>query len=70
MGDVGWVQEKRLYKNDFHKNVLDKLINQNLYSAPYRSILRGAPDPGHTEQSSLQKLRKLRTCTVWEVPYS
>src|SRR6218665_711018 len=28
-------------------------INQNLYSAPLRYLLRGAPDPGQAEKSSL-----------------
>jgi len=43
-------------------------INQNLYSAPLRSILRGVPDPGQVEKNSLEKMVELRTGTVWEVP--
>src|SRR6218665_1424160 len=44
-------------------------INQNLYSAPSRFLLRGAPAPGHAKKNSLEKVVKLRTGTVWEVPY-
>src|SRR6218665_3327837 len=45
-------------------------INQNLYSAPLRSLLRGAsPYPGQAEKNSLDKVVELRTCTVWEVLY-
>jgi len=36
-------------------------INQNLYSAPLRSLLRGAPDPGQAEKKSLEKVVELRT---------
>jgi len=30
-------------------------INQNLYSAPSRSLLRGTLDPGQAEKNSLEK---------------
>ena len=43
-------------------------INQNSYSTPSRSLLRGTPDPGHAEKNSLEKVGELRTGTVWEVP--
>jgi len=33
---------------------LEKSINQNLYSAPSRYLLRGAPDPGQAEKKSLE----------------
>ena len=42
-------------------------INQNLYSAPSRSLLRGAPDPGQAEKNSLENVVELRTGTVWEI---
>src|SRR6218665_3952294 len=42
-------------------------INQNLCSAPSRSLLRGASDPGQAEKNSLDKVVELRTGTVWEV---
>jgi len=44
-------------------------INQNLYSAPSISLLRGAPDPGQAEKNSLAKAVELRTGTVWEAPW-
>jgi len=44
-------------------------INENLYSAPSRSLLRGAPDVGQMEKNSLEKVVELRIGTVWEVPY-
>jgi len=43
-------------------------INQNLYSAPSRSLLRGAPDPSQVEKNSLEKVVELKTGTIWEVP--
>jgi len=43
-------------------------INQNLYRAPSRSLLRGTPDPGQEEKNSLQMVVELRTGTIWEVP--
>jgi len=42
-------------------------INQNLYNAPSRSVLRSAPDPGQVEKNSLEKVVELRTGAVWEV---
>src|SRR6218665_285612 len=39
-------------------------INQNLYSAPSRSLLRGAPDPGQAEKNSLEKVEELRIVTA------
>jgi len=47
---------------------MNQSINQNLYSAPSRSILRSAYNPGQAEKSSLEKVVELRTGTVWEVP--
>src|SRR6218665_112876 len=38
-------------------------INQHLYSAPSRSLLRGAPDPGQAEKNSLEMVVGLRTAT-------
>jgi len=35
-------------------------INNNLYSAPSRYLLRGAPDPGQAEKNSLEMLVELR----------
>jgi len=32
---------------------LNQSINQNLYSAPSRSLLRSATDPGQAEKNSL-----------------
>jgi len=43
-------------------------INQNLYSTPSRSLLRGTPDPGQVEKNSLEKAVELRTGNIWEVP--
>ena len=43
-------------------------INKNLYSAPSRSLLRDARDPGQAEKISLEKVVELRTGTVWKVP--
>src|SRR6218665_1224250 len=40
-------------------------INQNLYNAPSRFLLRGASDPGQEEKNSLQKVVELRTSTIW-----
>ena len=51
------------YFNDMYD-----VINQNLYSAPSRSILGGAPETGQAEKNSLKKVVVLRTGTVWEVP--
>src|SRR6218665_1219324 len=47
---------------------INQSINQNLYSAPSRYLLRGAPDPGQAEKNSLGKVVELRTGTVCEVP--
>ena len=41
---------------------------QDLYSAPSRSLLRGAPDPGQAEKNSLEKVVELRTGTILELP--
>src|SRR6218665_684612 len=38
-------------------------ISQNLYSAPSRYLLRGAPDLGQAEKNSLEKEVELRTGT-------
>src|SRR6218665_1619265 len=35
-------------------------INQNLYSAPARFLLRGAPDPGQAEKNSVEKVVELK----------
>src|SRR6218665_650882 len=35
---------------------LNQLINQNLYSAPSRSLLRGAPDPSEAEKNNLENV--------------
>ena len=43
-------------------------INQNLYSTPSRSLLRGVPDPGQEEKNRLENVVELRTGTVWEMP--
>jgi len=43
-------------------------ISLNLYSAPSRYLLRGAPDTGQAETNSLEKVVELRTGTVWKVP--
>jgi len=33
--------------------MINQSISQNLYSAPSRYLLRGAPDPGQVEKNSL-----------------
>src|SRR6218665_260844 len=43
-------------------------ISRNLYSAPSRYLLRGAPNPGQAEKNSLEEVVELRTGAVWEVP--
>src|SRR6218665_225343 len=45
-------------------------MNQSIkiYIAPFKDPYPGAPDPGEAEKNSLQKLVKLRTGTIWEVP--
>ena len=50
-----------------HQSIIQS-ISRNLYSAPSRYLLRGAPDPGQAEKNSLEKVVELRTGTVWEVP--
>src|SRR6218665_3611264 len=72
------VRETQREQNSFESGLrpLASYINQSyyhsinkstLYSAPSRSLLRGAPDPGQAKRS-LRKLVKLRTGTIWEVP--
>ena len=48
-----------------HAVNINQSINQNLYNAPSRSLLRGASDPGQEEKNSLQKVVELRTSTIW-----
>jgi len=50
------------------QSVINLSINQNLYSTPSRSLLRGTPLPGQAEKNSLERVVELRTGTVWEVP--
>ena len=55
----GWKNEKEMVlresENDLNmKSSLE--INRNLYSASSRSLLRGAPEPGQAEKSSLEKV--------------
>src|SRR6218665_1244003 len=40
---------------------INQSVNQNLYSAPSRYLLRGAPDSGQAEKNSLEKVLELRT---------
>jgi len=51
------------------KQVINQSINQNLYSAPSRSLLRGARDPGQAEKNSLEKVVEQtqfeRRCPRW-----
>jgi len=36
--------------------IINQSISQNLYSAPSRSLLGGAPDQGQAEKNSLEKV--------------
>ena len=56
---------KRRYRSN-----LNESVNQNVYSAPSRYLLRVAPDPGQADKNSLEKVVELSTSTIWEVPYS
>jgi len=49
-----------------HHWSINPSINKNLYSAPSRSLLRSASEPGQAVKS-LQNLVLLSTGTVWEV---
>src|SRR6218665_3831812 len=40
---------------------ISQSFNQNLYIAPSRSLLRGAPVPGQAEKNSLEKVVELRS---------
>src|SRR6218665_607211 len=48
------------FRTEVYLRIIDRLIhqsiNKNLYSAPSRSLLRSAPEPGQAEKNSLQKL--------------
>ena len=48
---------------------MNQSTTQNLYSAPSRSPLRGAPDPGQAEKNSLEKVVESRKGSIWEVAY-
>ena len=64
--DIG-VQSLSLVVFGFYIESYSQSINQNLYSAFSRSLLRGAPDLGQALKNSLEKVVELRTGTVWEM---
>src|SRR6218665_1973407 len=51
------------FRTKVYLRIIERLvhqsINKNVYSAPSRSLLRSAPEPGQAEKNSLQKLVKL-----------
>ena len=62
MGDIQFFQQllvkfllhlKTCFLHEYG-NVFNQSISQNLYSAPSRYLLRGAPGPGQAEKKSLE----------------